>query len=121
MASVIGADLRVVGDLSCRGDVQVSGWVQGDIVGRTVTIEQHATVHGNLSGEAVHIRGIVNGDVRADTVVLAGSAHLVGDIIHLSLAIEEGAYLDGACRRIDRNPASIISVNPNDLSRRVNR
>lgn len=121
MASVIGADLRVVGDLSCNGDVQVSGWVQGDIVGRTVTIEQHATVLGNLSGEAIHIRGIVNGEVRADTVVLEGSAHLVGDIIHMSLAIEEGAYLDGACRRIDRSPASIISVNPNDLNRRANR
>jgi cytoskeletal protein CcmA (bactofilin family) len=112
LPSVIGADLRIVGDLNCAGDIHVSGWVQGDIMGRKVTIEQHATILGNLHAEAIRIRGLVNGDVRADVVVLESSGRLTGDVIHRSLVIEQGAYLDGASRPMDQNPATIISIDP---------
>jgi cytoskeletal protein CcmA (bactofilin family) len=112
LPSIIGADLRIVGDLSCNGDVHVSGWVQGDIMGRKVTIEQHATILGNLQADAIRIRGLVNGDVRADVVVLESSSRMTGNIIHRTLAIEEGAYLEGSCRPLAQNPAPIITVDP---------
>jgi cytoskeletal protein CcmA (bactofilin family) len=36
--SIISADLRINGDLICSGDVQVDGWVEGDIQSRNIVI-----------------------------------------------------------------------------------
>ena len=39
------------------------------------------------------------GVIRGATVTLQSSAHVEGDIHHMSLAIEQGAEFDGRCRR----------------------
>jgi cytoskeletal protein CcmA (bactofilin family) len=107
--SIISADLRITGDLVCSGDVQIDGWVEGDIQSRNITIGEGATVQGALQAESVRICGLVNGEVRADSVVLEKTAKVTGDILHKSLAIEQGAYIEGMCRRSDpaQKPASI--------------
>lgn len=107
--SIISADLRINGDLVCSGDVQVDGWVQGDIQSRNIVIGEGATVHGALQAETVRIYGLVNGQVKADSVVLVKTAKVTGDVLHKNLAIEEGAYLEGMCKRIDA-PAAAAQV-----------
>jgi cytoskeletal protein CcmA (bactofilin family) len=97
--SIISADLRITGDLVCSGDVQIDGWVEGDIQSRNITVGEGATVQGGLQAESVRICGLVNGEVRADVVVLEKTAKVTGDILHKSLAIEQGAYIEGMCRR----------------------
>ncbi|TDQ82523.1 cytoskeletal protein CcmA (bactofilin family) [Dongia mobilis] len=99
--SIISADLRITGDLVCSGDVQIDGWVEGDVQSRNITIGEGATVQGGLQAESVRICGLVNGEVRADIVVLEKTAKVTGDILHKSLAIEQGAFIEGMCRRID--------------------
>ena len=99
--SIISADLRITGDLVCSGDVQIDGWVEGDIQSRNITIGEGATVQGGLQAESVRICGLVNGEVRADIVVLEKTAKVTGDILHKSLAIEQGAFIEGMCRRSD--------------------
>ena len=99
--SIISADLRITGDLVCSGDVQVDGWVEGDIQSRNIVIGEGATVHGALQAETVRICGLVNGQVKADSVVLTKTAKVTGDILHKSLAIEQGAYLEGMCKRLE--------------------
>lgn len=107
--SIISADLRITGDLVCSGDVQIDGWVEGDIQSRNITIGEGATVQGGLQAESVRICGLVNGEVRADMVVLEKTARVTGDILHKSLAIEQGAYLEGMCRRTDTHPVSAVA------------
>ncbi|WP_374382911.1 polymer-forming cytoskeletal protein [Dongia sp.] len=108
--SIISADLRITGDLVCSGDVQIDGWVEGDIQSRNITIGEGATVQGGLQAESVRICGLVNGEVRADMVVLEKTARVTGDILHKSLAIEQGAYLEGMCRRTDTHPVSAVAT-----------
>ena len=110
--SIISADLRITGDLVCSGDVQIDGWVEGDIQSRNITIGEGATVQGGLQAESVRICGLVNGEVRADMVVLEKTARVTGDILHKSLAIEQGAYLEGMCRRTDTHPVSAVATTP---------
>jgi len=109
--SIISADLRITGDLVCSGDVQIDGWVEGDIQSRNITIGEGATVQGGLQAESVRICGLVNGEVRADMVVLEKTARVTGDILHKSLAIEQGAYLEGMCRRTDTHPVTAVATN----------
>ncbi|HVZ00159.1 MAG TPA: polymer-forming cytoskeletal protein [Dongiaceae bacterium] len=103
--SIISPDLRVNGDLVCSGDIQIDGWIEGDIQSRNVVVGEGATVHGAVQAENVRICGIVNGQIRADNVTLEKSARVTGDILHKSLSIEQGAFLEGMCKRIDTSPA----------------
>ena len=62
--SIISADLRINGDLICSGDVQVDGWVEGDIQSRNIVIGEGATVQGGLQAETVRVCGVVNGQIK---------------------------------------------------------
>jgi cytoskeletal protein CcmA (bactofilin family) len=120
--SIISADLRITGDLVCSGDVQIDGWVEGDIQSRNITIGEGATVQGGLQAESVRICGLVNGEVRADMVVLEKTARVTGDILHKSLAIEQGAYLEGMCRRTDTHPVTAVATSteaPKDIAKEI--
>src|ERR1700755_3192250 len=82
--SIISPDLRVNGDLVCSGDIQVDGWIEGDIQSRNVVIGEGATVHGGIQAENVRVCGNVNGQIRADNVTLARTARVNGDVLHKS-------------------------------------
>jgi cytoskeletal protein CcmA (bactofilin family) len=99
--SIISADLRITGDLTCDSDIQIDGIIEGDIHSRNVVIGEGATVTGSLKAETVRICGKLIGQIRADTVVLEKTAHVTGDILHHALAIAQGAYIEGACKRLD--------------------
>lgn len=107
--SIISADLRVVGDLHCSGDLQVKGNVEGDIKGKSVTIGEGAQVQGSVRAETVHISGSIKGQIEAPAVTIARTAKVQGDILHQTLAIEAGAFLDGNCRRLEAKTASGVS------------
>lgn len=104
--SVISADLKIVGDLHCAGDVQIKGTVEGDIRSRTVTVGEGAQVTGAIYGQAVHVSGSVTGQIEAPTVTVARSGRIEGDVVHESLAVEAGAHLVGTCRRLDSKAAA---------------
>jgi len=99
--SIISADLRIVGDLTSAGDIQIDGEVEGDIQSRTLTVGEGAQVRGSISAETVRVCGSVTGQIKATTVTLDRTAKVLGDILHTSLAIEPGAFLEGHCRRIE--------------------
>ncbi len=108
--SIISADLKIVGNLSSAGDIQIDGSVEGDIQSRTVTIGEAANVTGSITGDTVRVCGSVNGQIKGQTVTLDKSARVNGDILHHSLAIEPGAFLEGHCRRVDSKSAGVASV-----------
>ncbi|MGD9741861.1 MAG: polymer-forming cytoskeletal protein [Dongiaceae bacterium] len=111
--SIISADLRIVGDLASAGDLQIDGEVEGDIQSRTLTVGEGAQVKGSLSAETVRVCGSVSGQIKATTVVLDKTARVTGDIMHTSLAIEPGAFLEGHCRRLDTaSKVSAANVSP---------
>ena len=60
-----------------------------------------AQVTGSVSADTVRVCGTVEGEVKASSVILTKTARVIGDVMHDSLAIEAGAYIDGHCRRID--------------------
>ena len=100
--TIIGADISIVGDLSSEGEVQIDGFVDGDIRTKTLLIGESATIKGEIVGDTVHVYGKVNGLIKARAVTLAKSARVVGNILHEKLSIENGAFLDGHCKRMSK-------------------
>lgn len=112
--SIISNDLKITGDLHSNGDVHVDGTVDGDINARSVTIGEGAQVTGRVSGDRVRLCGQLNGGVDAAMVELTRTARVEGDILHDSLQIEAGAFLEGQLRR--RESAKGKSTNVTSLA-----
>lgn len=100
MPTIIGADFRVKGDISCEGDIQLEGTVEGNIKSVRLTVGETGIVNGDVNADGVRVQGKVVGTIRATTVELAGTGHVTGDILHERLSVENGAFLNGHCRRM---------------------
>lgn len=98
--SIISANLKITGDLVSDGDIQIDGVVEGDVRSGSVTVGEHATVKGSIEADKVHVAGIVNGQINGRVVEFMRSARVTGDVLHESLAIEAGAFIQGMCRHV---------------------
>lgn len=99
--SLLGSDLRIVGDISSSGEVQVDGRVEGDIIADCLVVSETGVVDGAIAANSVRVLGTVNGPITAGSVKLGRSARVTGDILHQTLSVEEGAFVSGHCRRSD--------------------
>jgi cytoskeletal protein CcmA (bactofilin family) len=108
--SIVSADLSITGDLVSQGEIQVDGTIEGDIECRSLVIGVNGSVTGEVTADDVRIHGSVSGQVRAKSVYLASTSHMVGDIIHESLAIEPGAFMEGHCRRLQDVSATTTNL-----------
>ena len=98
--SIISDDLTIKGNLSSEGEIQVDGKVNGDVKCKALIIGTKGLVSGQVLAKTVRIHGGMKGIVKANSVFLAATARMTGDIEHDSLAIEPGAFVDGHCKRI---------------------
>jgi cytoskeletal protein CcmA (bactofilin family) len=101
--SIISADLKITGDLVSAGEIQIDGTVEGDIECSALIIGVNGSVNGEINAQSVRLHGKVDGVIRAKTVYLAATAHMVGDITHESLSIDPGAFMEGHCGRMTAN------------------
>ena len=116
--SLISAGLKVVGNLESNGDVVIAGIVEGDIASRSLTVSQGASVQGSIQVETVQIMGAVHGQVRARSVRIARTGEMTGDVHYEALSIEEGAMMDGQCRRVQPGrPAAESKVSDPKVSK----
>ena len=93
--TVIGSGLKITGDVSAEGLVEVNGQIEGDVRCTSLVISPNAHVVGSVAAEKVVVNGRVEGAIQCGDVVLKSKAHVVGDIRHQSLTIEKGAYFEG--------------------------
>jgi len=110
--SVIGPELQITGNLISRGEVQIDGEVNGDIYGSHVLVGERATVTGGIVADEVVVRGHVMGSVRGKRVLLQSTCRVEGDVYHLTLAIEQGAYFEGKSRRTEDPTAGFTPSTP---------
>lgn len=109
LGSIIGNDLTIVGQglrIITKGTLQVDGKIEGDVIGAEVIIGEKGEVVGVVSGDAVVVRGQVQGTIKGHRVTLQASAHVEGDVHHQELTVEQGAHLDGRVRR-PKDPAEL--------------
>ncbi len=103
VASVIGTDLNVIGNLQSKGEIQIEGQVQGDLLASRIVIGPNAKITGGLVADDIVVHGTVQGSIRGLRVTLQSNSRVEGDVFHQSLAIEQGAYFEGKSRRSE-NP-----------------
>jgi cytoskeletal protein CcmA (bactofilin family) len=107
--SIIGEDLKITGNVTSKGEIQVDGEIEGDIRCSSLLLGEKSRVTGGVAAEDVVVRGRIVGSIRGSRITLQAQSHVEGDIFHESLAIEQGAYFEGKSRRSD-NPLAEIKA-----------
>ncbi len=103
--TIIAADLHLLGNIISEGVLDVDGRIEGNIKCKCVTIRKNGSVKGDILADEVHIFGAVVGLVKAKDVHFFSTCHVEGVIMHESLTIEDGAFVDGQFKRMDRSAA----------------
>jgi len=96
-ATVIGRSTRVRGRVTGEADVEVQGFVEGEIaVSGDVTIDATGMVGAGVQGRKLVVRGAVKGDlVGEEAVLLEEGSRVVGDVRAPRVAIAPGALVRG--------------------------
>jgi len=100
--TVLAADIRLSGDLSSSGTVEILGEVSGDITAQTLIVGAEGLVKGSVSAEAVEVRGTLDGKVSCLSFMLRSSAVVTAEVNYDILIIESGAQIDGRFKRAKR-------------------
>jgi cytoskeletal protein CcmA (bactofilin family) len=108
MASCIGSDMSIVGNIECKGPAQVFGRIEGEVRASDLQINDGAQVEGSVIAQNVTVCGRVKGTIRAIRVKLQNGGAVEGDIFHRSLSIDENTLFEGSSRRVE-NPTEIPS------------
>src|SRR5437660_12740784 len=86
MASCIGSDMSIVGNIECKGPAQVFGRIEGGLRASDLQINDGAQVEGTVIAQNATVRGRVKSTIRAVRVTLQNGATRAADIFHPSLS-----------------------------------
>lgn len=100
--SVIAQDTNILGTLISDGSIDFDGTINGNIRCHTLTVRPQGNVVGEITVDTLHVYGKIDGLVRAKHVHLYKACHVEGIIMHEGLIIEDGAFMDGKCKRMDK-------------------
>lgn len=114
--SIIDTDVGVAGTVSCTGELDVLGQIQGDLHCSILMVGNTGHIHGDVFADHAHIDGRVDGNIRGKQIILGSNAHVTGDIHHASLVIEHGAIFEGKVRR-SNNPTELAATPQADPTR----
>src|SRR3989454_12447427 len=98
--SIIGAGMRVEGDIVAEGVVKIEGTVVGTVrAGRQVLVAKGGEVEGDVITKEAIIGGEVRGSVRAEERIEIQAASVVhGDLASRRLQGQEGGEVNGVGR-----------------------
>jgi cytoskeletal protein CcmA (bactofilin family) len=97
--SVLSADIRLAGDLTSSGTVEVLGEVNGDIVAQTLIVGGEGRVTGTVRAETLEVRGKLEGKASCVSFTLRAAAQVTAEVNYETLVIENGAQIDGRFAR----------------------
>ncbi|MBA4325666.1 MAG: hypothetical protein C0426_11685 [Rhodobacter sp.] len=93
--SVLGADLRITGEISSSGSVEVLGEIEGNITANGLSIGQEGRVKGSINAHTVEVKGKFDGKVSCESFTLRASSEVKADVNAVALVIESGARIEG--------------------------
>jgi len=95
--SVFSADLRIIGDIASKGDLDVHGSVEGTVSVRSLGVAPGAVIEGTVRAMSVEIAGRVTGHLESDHVAIESTGSLDGDVSYRTLSVVPGGGLNARC------------------------
>ena len=93
--SVLGADLKITGEITSSGSVEVLGEIDGNITANGLIIGQEGRVKGSVTAHTVEVKGKFDGKISCELLTLRASSEVKADVNSAGLVIESGAQIEG--------------------------
>lgn len=93
--SVLSSDLRIHGDISSDGAVEILGKVEGTVTAKALSVGVDGFLNGTVSAESVEVKGKLDGRISCVSLTLRGHAKVAADATYHTLVIESGAEVQG--------------------------
>merc|ERR1711998_534789 len=105
--SLIGEGLTIEGDLSCKGEIEIAGIMNGNIRAESLKVLETGSVIGGVKVSKFEVFGFIEGEIYADDIVIGKTATIKGDIFFKeNLKIDEGADVDGYIKRVNQGKSA---------------
>ncbi len=103
-ATLISEGCKITGTVTGSGDFMINGEIDGDCdLTGSVTLAEKGFWKGTLKAGTVVISGTVEGDIEASgSVEISNSARISGTVSGASIAVAEGAIIEGVMRTTNR-------------------
>ena len=112
-ATMISADLTIIGNVYTKGKVILDGDIEGDLHCESLVVGENGDIKGGIIANEVVVLGRVIGSIRGNKVMLQSTSHVEGNIFHQGIGIEMGTVFDGTLRRTE-NPTAGMAT-PDDV------
>lgn len=93
--SVLGPDLKITGEITSSGLVEVLGEIDGNITANGLIIGQEGRVKGSVNAHTVEVKGKFDGKVACESFTLRASSQVKADVTSTGIVIESGAQIEG--------------------------
>jgi cytoskeletal protein CcmA (bactofilin family) len=94
-SSVLGSDLKITGEITSAGNIEVLGDVDGTITAHGLVVGTEGKVTGIVTAETVEVKGRLDGKVSSKTFSLRSTAAVAADVTYAAIIIESGATIEG--------------------------
>lgn len=108
--AVIGASIRINGDLQGDEDLLIQGQVKGTVQlkNNSLTVGEKGSVKANVYAKSVTVEGQMEGDLYgSENVNIRRSANVKGNIVSPRVCLEDGAKFKGS---IEMDPEALREV-----------
>lgn len=97
--AVIQEDTTIVGKIrNCR-QIEIRGYVEGDLVAESVVVHEGGRLHGTVKADTAEVLGTLQGDVSVKNLIsIRSSGSVNGNVRYGQLAMEMGADLSAELR-----------------------
>lgn len=107
--TVISKHMHILGNIVHEGGtVDFNGALDGNLRCETLTVRPDGAINGEITANTVMVYGKVNGLIKAKNVHLYSGSYIEGIVMHEQISIEDGAFLDGKCKRTDKAAPSSL-------------
>ena len=93
--TIIAEGLKIAGTVSAEGLVELHGEIEGELHCTALRISKKGVINGKIMANDVVVNGTVEGPIDGKHVSLQSDARVTGDVHHQSFAIEKGAFFAG--------------------------
>jgi cytoskeletal protein CcmA (bactofilin family) len=100
--SILTQDVNLLGNIVSEGNIDFDGTLNGNIRCSTLTIRGNGYIKGEVVANNVIVYGKIKGLIRAKNVQLCSTCNVEGIVMHETISIEDGAFIDGKCKRSDK-------------------
>lgn len=98
--SLIGENIKIIGNIEGKGNLRIDGIVEGDInYNGNIVIGETGKVYGSIKSGDISLAGTVNGNISSETkLVILPTGILIGNLEVSSFVIHENAKFEGNCK-----------------------